>query len=294
MKNDPVHESARVPLPVVGVAVDAPSDAGCCGAAVQHDHDHGDRGVESSPLPTGALVTWIVLGMCGLALVASGRIAYFIKGFWHPVFAVVCALIVLCAAAALLWRHQQVVTARSRVWVALLVPVALIVVAAPQPLAGSMLSSTTTGDQSRTRQASAAGGAGGTAKISFKDLADGQTHELTLEQLSDRFNFGEMSKLAGKSVTFEGFVSPETGRGDVAQPGELFVSRFKIYCCAADAIAYTVAVSGVGDSQGFAPDSWVKVTGTVDGVATEADGRNLLVISADSVSPMSAPKVPYL
>jgi uncharacterized repeat protein (TIGR03943 family) len=88
---------------------------------------------------------------------------------------------------------------------------------------------------------------------------------------------------SARPVAFPGIV---TGRED----SELEVTRFKIYCCAADAIPYTATVD---DSRslgtGLELNDWVYVRGAA---REAADGT--LIVRPQSLQPVEAPLDPYL
>ena len=113
-------------------------------------------------------------------------------------------------------------------------------------------------------------------------LAEGRTSALTLQEFVWRAQSGGVS-LADRSVTLTGFVSHE---GD-----QWFVTRMTIGCCAADALAFRVAV----DDEGVARpprDQWVRVTGQYvagSGGSVDADP----VITAEQVVEIDKPRQTY-
>lgn len=84
----------------------------------------------------------------------------------------------------------------------------------------------------------------------------------------------------GTPVDFVAFVSTELN-----QDKELEVSRFMVGCCAADANAFSVHLTGAPD---IPIDTWVQVKGTLIGTP----GQNLKV-SASSVEEVAQPDNPY-
>lgn len=88
---------------------------------------------------------------------------------------------------------------------------------------------------------------------------------------------------SARPVAFPGIV---TGRQD----SELEVTRFKIYCCAADAIPYTATVDdGRSLGTGLELNDWVYVRGAAH---QAADGT--LIVRPQSLQPVEAPLDPYL
>jgi uncharacterized repeat protein (TIGR03943 family) len=86
----------------------------------------------------------------------------------------------------------------------------------------------------------------------------------------------------GRSVTATGFVSKDAGGG------VLEVSRFYTYCCAADAIPYSVAVRALVGGEPHAVDDWVRVSGTI---MKAPDGS--YAVQATRVVKIAAPRDPY-
>lgn len=84
----------------------------------------------------------------------------------------------------------------------------------------------------------------------------------------------------GTPVDFVAFVSNELDK-----QGELEVSRFMVGCCAADANAFSVKITGASD---IPIDTWVQVKGKLTGTP----GENLKV-AADSVTKVAQPDNPY-
>ena len=85
--------------------------------------------------------------------------------------------------------------------------------------------------------------------------------------------------VAGTAVDIVGFVSEPPSNG------KLVLSRFFVSCCAADATAYSVTVTG---APAIGVDKWVQVTGTLAG----EPGKSLTV-TADSVTEVAQPDQPY-
>ena len=84
---------------------------------------------------------------------------------------------------------------------------------------------------------------------------------------------------AGLPVDFAGFVS------EAPKDGKLVLSRFFVTCCAADATAYSVTVTG---APSFPVDTWVQVRGKLAG----RPGYTLTV-AADEAHKVSEPSNPY-
>ncbi|GAA1906944.1 TIGR03943 family protein [Nocardioides lentus] len=95
-----------------------------------------------------------------------------------------------------------------------------------------------------------------------------------------RVQYDDARSLEGRDVSVVGFVS-----GD--DEGNWYVTRMSMACCAADASASRIMVTGAD-----APprDSWVRVTGRWDPLD---GGRPRSAMAASAVEPVAAPLDPY-
>ncbi|KAA8721678.1 TIGR03943 family putative permease subunit [Corynebacterium phocae] len=159
----------------------------------------------------------------------------------------------------------------------LLVPVILAILARPDPLGSAMVTSTAVGGGELKKATNVKPIS--RSLLAYKDLSATTPNDLTVEELFNRFAYDDKARIEGKPVRVTGFAVP-TGGG-------WMLSRFKIFCCAADAIAYGVRISGAPNP---GADSWVTITGTVD-TTTDPD---LPTIAVSQVEPIPAPEVPYL
>ncbi|WP_353066923.1 TIGR03943 family putative permease subunit [Arcanobacterium hippocoleae] len=169
----------------------------------------------------------------------------------------------------------------------LLVPLLLVLVALPAPLGSSLVNSAAVGGGQGTAPTAPSQSAvqrvqrNSDGTLAYPVLNDG-VNELDLEELNSRYSFGSKSQLAGKQVKLVGFVAPDPNNSAVWR-----VSRFKIYCCAADAVPYVATVLGAAMPPA---DSWVEVTGTVE--VSQSDG--IVALSGVQVNPVKQPDSPYL
>ncbi len=240
---------------------------------------------------------WMLFGLLVLALVASGRILTYIKGFWIPFMAVAAAAVIALAASVLwqewrgqAWRagtsssahtHAGEPSVRRVAWM-LLLPVLLVTLAAPDPLGAALLTTASSANTSATQRVKVS--TAGT--INTVTLERDTVNKVTLEELSDRFTFGDVSTLDGVEVEFIGFVS----HGDPRLGGAgVWVNRYKIYCCAADAISYSVKLED-GPLTELSDDQWVRVRGRTQ----VKPGDNKLLIIPSEVTPIDPPSNPYL
>lgn len=72
---------------------------------------------------------------------------------------------------------------------------------------------------------------------------------------------------------------------------EFVTARFTVSCCTADATVAGVLVDAP-NAKSFATDSWVKVKGKL--TMTSLNGSQFLMLKADQIVPIKAPKDPYV
>ncbi|MGG1660361.1 TIGR03943 family putative permease subunit [Brevibacillus sp. NRS-1366] len=94
-------------------------------------------------------------------------------------------------------------------------------------------------------------------------------------------------EFAGKELETLGFVYRQPDF--TAQ--QFVVARFSVSCCTADASVFGILVEKP-DSSKWAKDSWVKVRGKIE--IRKVDGYEMLVLKANHVEPVKAPKDPYV
>ncbi|WP_296136833.1 TIGR03943 family putative permease subunit [uncultured Tessaracoccus sp.] len=168
--------------------------------------------------------------------------------------------------------HQH---ATPKVSALLLVPALVFAVAAPAAL----------GTDAATRQdAAQPRRVVGAEPVDFTPLPAQGVSELTVQDYADRFTWGKPEDLVDKHVRMLGFVAKPKDDAD----GHWSVNRFRIYCCAADANLYSVAVSGADMPEG--ENVWVQVEGFLD----EDASTEMPVLAATDVQVVGEPEEPYL
>jgi uncharacterized repeat protein (TIGR03943 family) len=92
--------------------------------------------------------------------------------------------------------------------------------------------------------------------------------------------------MAGRSFRLIGFVSDRPGGG-------YYLTRMVISCCAADATAVRISVTGAAGP--FRADTWIQVDGHYDGLdrSREKEIGPVAIIRADSVRQITPPREPY-
>lgn len=98
-----------------------------------------------------------------------------------------------------------------------------------------------------------------------------------------RVQFDEARSLVGREVVVTGFVS-----GD--EDGNWYVTRMDMNCCAADASANRIMVTGLDAEDVPERNSWVRVTGEWDPLD---GGRPTSAMAASDVEPIEAPRNTY-
>lgn len=117
----------------------------------------------------------------------------------------------------------------------------------------------------------------------FAPLPPGDAPELAVGEFVQRAAWDSTGSLDGREVTLTGFA---VRRGAATE-----LVRMSIACCAADARPNRVRL--VGDLGDIAPDTWLRVRGTVQsGSATAATGY-VPAMTVTAVQPVSAPPDPY-
>jgi uncharacterized repeat protein (TIGR03943 family) len=87
----------------------------------------------------------------------------------------------------------------------------------------------------------------------------------------------------GTPVKLTGFVTHGPGTPD----GGFTLTRFAVFCCAADAIPYSVPVEA-GHGAIYEDDTWLRVTGRL----YDVDGR--FVLRPQMIEPVGEPQDPYI
>ncbi len=123
----------------------------------------------------------------------------------------------------------------------------------------------------------------------FPRLPTGREPLLKMSEFVTRVLWDDTGALNGRPIRLQGFVVH-------AQPGGTTqLARMRISCCAADATAIKVDLTGAAAKRAHQQpaDSWIEVTGTVrPGSATEANGQ-VPTVDITAVRPIPVPPDPY-
>jgi uncharacterized repeat protein (TIGR03943 family) len=223
----------------------------------------------------GGTITLLV-GAVLLRLTVSGTYRRYVREEMEPWLAVAGVAIVLLGIVTLVQALR-----RDRTWDAhghgergdragwlLLAPIAALLLVAPPTL----------GSYGVARSAAIDVRAGAPV---FRPLTPGPDGpiRMTLLEFSQRAIERNGASFADASVRLTGFVA-------AVEDGGFRLARYRIGCCAADALPVVVRVLGGTTTQPV--DRWVTVTGRF-----EPDGGSLPALAATDVTPIAAPAEPY-
>lgn len=236
-----------------------------------------------------------VLGLVALVLSLNGRLNLYLQPRFQPLVLVsALALVVLSLWTLVDLDRPEVLRAhppvRASTWL-LLVPLLLVVLCAPSPLgaahmssaavAGGLTDSPGTGRQSLRVRVATTTGSGPDGAAVLPPLPTGTVNQLPLDELADRYTLADKADLEGRTVSVLGVALPGPNGG-------WHLGRFKIFCCAADAVAYQVVLEDL--PQEPQTDRWYQVTGVVD----TRSGTVLPTIRVTHLEPVPQPQAPYL
>ncbi|HZB58537.1 MAG TPA: TIGR03943 family protein [Actinomycetota bacterium] len=235
-----------------------------------------DRRTQAAMLAlVGAMTLWLGLTDAALA---------YVRGTLRPPLVASGAVLLVLAGAALRGRqpapgghgHDHGVPRSG--WL-LALPVLVLLLVAP-PALGSFAAG---------RQAGSATAAGGDPGGVFPALPEpvGGAVPLPVSEFVTRALYDKDRTLDGARVRLLGFAAP-------GNDGGYLLTRWNLFCCAADGQAYQLEVRG--DRVRRQPDQWLVVEGrwlpqrVYDGIAPSGARPVLL---ADSVTPVRPPADPY-
>jgi uncharacterized repeat protein (TIGR03943 family) len=167
----------------------------------------------------------------------------------------------------------------SRVAWLLVLPLLVLILVGPPPL----------GSYAAGRRAPISAGAAGGSMPPLEQPVNGAV-PMELSEFSYRAVFDERHSLDGVRVRLLGFASP-------SRDGGYLLTRFAMFCCAADAQVIEVAVKGDGVRR--PADQWLSIEGYLRaslarGDSQDADpGSAIPELIADSVTPVQPPRDRY-
>lgn len=200
-------------------------------------------------------------------MVTSGRFTNYLQPWFKPYLLAACAMMAFLAIWTLLTASDSLDAALDgetespdavsaghnhgwpRIGALMLVPALTFALAAPAALnTDAALKQDEIGNRRLANR----------EPIDFDPLSAQGLNELTVQDYSERFVLGRPEELVDRRVRMLGFVA----RPDALPDGQWTVNRFRIYCCAADANLYSVAIDGVEQPEG--ENVWVEVEGFIN------------------------------
>jgi uncharacterized repeat protein (TIGR03943 family) len=199
-------------------------------------------------------------------LLVSGEVLRYIgpRTQWVVVFGAVA----LAAASVGYWfTRKESSESGSVLGVAVLLLPIVAVLVVPKPSLGSLAAS---------RKISG----GPVVSLQPQPLAPGDEVSFPeIEYASESAEYAATSGITdGLEVELTGFVT-------ASEDADFALTRFSIFCCAADVVPHSVAIDAGRD---YPEDAWLTVRGTL----AEQDGRYVVV--AETVEEIPEPKDPYL
>lgn len=211
-------------------------------------------------------------------LLMSGEVYRYIgpRTYWVVIFGAVCLSLAALGYAWLVMRvHDDRGPMPQVVGVAILLAPIVLVTLVPKPSLGSLAAS---------RKLTG----GSTAALALKPSTLRPGEELSFQDLSYASSSPEYAAGLGLSEGYEveltGFISDaRTG-----VPDAVALTRFSIFCCAADAIPYTIPVALPSGTTVPAVDTWIAVEGAV------FQQGDTWVVDAERVEKVEPPDNPYI
>jgi uncharacterized repeat protein (TIGR03943 family) len=124
------------------------------------------------------------------------------------------------------------------------------------------------------------------ATSDYPPLPAGDPLQMRLDEYEARAVWDGGRNMSDRTFRLIGFVTERPGGG-------YYLTRMVISCCAADATAARILVTGSAGS--YPSDTWIQVTGHYDGLdrSREKQVGPVAIIRADSVQQIPAPREPY-
>ena len=235
-------------------------------------------------------VVLFLLGMSTAAIVVTGTFTRYVKPTLMPWLAVTAVLLVTLALAAIIRdvrargrrghdadHHDDVQHAhRSAVVWLLVLPVALLGFVVPPALGA------------RTAEPAVTALPHKVLSRPFPPLTADRAPELALPEVVIRANRDTAYTLQGRLITVTGFTL-KVGDG-------IDLGRVVVICCAADAHLARLHLGGpaAATAATYPEETWVRVEGTVVPKPSDVSGLWVPTLTVSAVTPIEAPKNPYV
>lgn len=210
-------------------------------------------------------------------LILSGQVERYIgpRTRWVVYFGVACAAAVALGYIFLVMEAEEKRPSKREMFgfTVLLVPI-LLVGLVPEPSLGSLAASRKLAGTNLAPEGFRPDSLSSGENISFQDLS----------YATQSREFGAALGLeTGRPVEVTGFVS------DAAEgTGPIQLTRFSIYCCAADAVPFTVPVQLPSGAPRFDRDTWLDISGKLSLL------QGSWVVMAEEVDVVDEPQNPYI
>ncbi|MDO5066995.1 MAG: TIGR03943 family protein [Propionibacteriaceae bacterium] len=248
---------------------------------MSHEMHEGTEGTLRASLGATAV---LMLATVAFIMVVTGAYLNYLQPWFGPYLlaaSIAAGVLALWSLLELAERAQRVHRAEGhshgvpRVAALLLAPVVLFALAAPSSLGAEAVGEVQ--PQQRTTDTAM-------EVVEFPPLPLDEVSELSLQEFSDRYVFGDPALLDGRPVRLLGFA----GRPSRLPEGQWTVNRFRIFCCVADSTLFSTVVTGAEMPEG--EDVWVEVEGVLDMAASD----QLPVLVVTTVEVVAKPEEPYL
>jgi uncharacterized repeat protein (TIGR03943 family) len=213
-----------------------------------------------------------------LWLLASGEVYRYIgtRTYWVVAFGAVALVVVTVAQLLTLRtdREPRHLSAREGAGLAALLCPVLAVLMIPTPSLGARAAASRSAGATLAADALIPSAPDGDDPLSFVDI----------HYASASADYAaSLGLVDGYPVELTGFVTHGAG----TPAGGFTLTRFAVFCCAADAIPYSVPVEG-GHGANYADDTWLRVNGSLH----SSDGR--YVLRPRMIVPVREPQDPYI
>lgn len=209
-------------------------------------------------------------------LLVSGQVYRYIgsRTYWVVIFGAICLTAVSVAHLLLAFRDSgRRVTVREGLgFVVIMVPI-LLVSTVPGPSLGSLAAS---------RKITGGITSAGVLKPSSFDGG-----EIGFQEISYAAESAEYAASIGLSDGWEVDLTGFVNDTEEVPKGTLPLTRFSVFCCAADAVPYTVPIRS-SEPLDFEADTWLRVRGVL------VQSGDAFLVEANSVEPVEEPRNPYI
>lgn len=211
-------------------------------------------------------------------LLASGEVYRYIgpRTYWVVIFGAVCLSFAALGYAWLVMRADDRRGPKPQVvGVAILLAPIVLVALIPKPSLGSLAAS---------RKLTG----GSTAALALTPTTLRPGEEISFQDLSYAAGSPEYAAGLGLSEGYEVELTGFISEAETGVPQAVALTRFSIFCCAADAVPYTIPLKLPPGTPAAAVDTWISVQGAV------FQHEDTWVVEAERVEKVEPPDDPYI